>query len=130
MISPIGAPSNHKIKGMLASQVNSGRTHISLESSRYNPSLRKQPTSDLSHKRTSSARRRRNFGHPRAFMSMPQHENADRSRAERLFKTRQMQKADAPKATADYYAAEQALRDRTRELRQLRLAQEKRDLVS
>ena len=77
-----------------------------------------------------SARRGRNFGHPRAFMSMPQHENADRSRAERLFKTRQMQKADAPKATADYYAAEQALRDRTRELRQLRLAQEKRELVS
>jgi len=48
---------------------------------------------------------------------MPQRENADHARAERLFKTRELQKADAPKATADYYAAEQAVRDRTRELR-------------
>jgi hypothetical protein len=52
---------------------------------------------------------------------MPQRENADHARAERLFKTRELQKADAPKATADYYAAEQAIRDRTRELRRLRL---------
>jgi hypothetical protein len=64
---------------------------------------------------------------------MPQPENADRARAERLFKTREQQKADAPKATADYYAAEQAVRDRTRELRRLRLAraaQKKRDLAN
>jgi hypothetical protein len=33
MIRPSGAPSNHKIKGMLASQLNIGRTHRSLESS-------------------------------------------------------------------------------------------------
>jgi hypothetical protein len=66
-------------------------------------------------------------------LSMPEHENADRARAERLFRTRELQKADAPKATADYYAAEQAVRDRTRELRRLRLAREvnkKRDLAS
>lgn len=44
---------------------------------------------------------------------MPEHEDADHARAERLFKTREQQKADAPKATADYYAAEQAARDRT-----------------
>jgi len=64
---------------------------------------------------------------------MPKHENADHARAERLFKTRELQKADAPKATADYYAAEQAVRDRTRELRRLRLARggnKKRDLAS
>jgi hypothetical protein len=42
---------------------------------------------------------------------MPQQKNADRARAERLFKKREQQKADAPKATADYYAAEQAVRD-------------------
>jgi hypothetical protein len=64
---------------------------------------------------------------------MPQHENAERARAERLFKTREEQKADAPKATADYYAAEQAVRDRTQELRRLQLAREadnRRDLAS
>ena len=64
---------------------------------------------------------------------MPQHENADRARAERLFKMRELRKADAPKATADYYAAERAVRDWTRELRRLRLArdaQKKRDLAS
>jgi len=63
---------------------------------------------------------------------MPKHEN-ERARAERIFKTREQQKADAPKAIADYYAAQQAMRDRTERLRQLRLArdaEQKRDLVS
>jgi hypothetical protein len=55
---------------------------------------------------------------------MPQHENAARVRAERIFKAREYQKADAPKATADYYAAQQRLRDRTQELRRLRLERE------
>ena len=55
---------------------------------------------------------------------MPEHENEDRIRAERLFKAREQQKADASKATADYYAAQQKLRDRTQELRRLRLAGE------
>ncbi len=55
---------------------------------------------------------------------MPQRKNADR--VERLFKARERQKADAPKATADYYAAEQAVRDRTQELRRLRLARDAR----
>jgi hypothetical protein len=62
---------------------------------------------------------------------MPKHEN-ERARAERIFKTREQQKADAPKAIADYYAAQQAMRDRTERLRQLRLARDaaqKRDLV-
>jgi len=55
---------------------------------------------------------------------MPQHENAAHVRAERIFKAREYQKADAPKATADYYAAQQRLRDRTQELRRLRLERE------
>jgi len=54
---------------------------------------------------------------------MPPHET-ERARAERLFKVRERQKADAPKATIDYYGAQQAVRDRTRELRQLRLARD------
>ncbi|HET9714633.1 MAG TPA: hypothetical protein VFP60_00475 [Pseudolabrys sp.] len=57
---------------------------------------------------------------------MSQHENDDRARAERLFKMRERQKADAPKATADYYAAQERLRARTLELRRLRLAREAR----
>jgi len=60
----------------------------------------------------------------RRFTCMPQHENVDHARAERLFKAREHQKADATKATADYYAAEQQIRDRTQELRELRLARE------
>jgi hypothetical protein len=55
---------------------------------------------------------------------MSQHENADRARAERIFKAREYQKADAPKATADYYAALQRVRDRTQELKRLRLEHE------
>jgi hypothetical protein len=55
---------------------------------------------------------------------MPQHEKPDRARAERLFKIRELRKAEAPKATADYYAAQQAVRDRTRELKRLRLARD------
>ena len=53
---------------------------------------------------------------------MPQHDNQER--AERLFKTRELQKADAPKAMADYHAAIQHTRDRTEELRRQRLARE------
>ena len=55
---------------------------------------------------------------------MPEHKNADRARAERIFKARERREADAPKATADYYAAQQRIRDRTQELRRLRLARE------
>jgi len=55
---------------------------------------------------------------------MPQHENEVRARAERMFKLREFQKADLSKATADYRALEQRLRDRTQELRKLRLLRE------
>ena len=55
---------------------------------------------------------------------MPQQENADRARAERMFKAREQQRADGPKATADYYAALQRIRDRTQELRRSRLERE------
>ena len=55
---------------------------------------------------------------------MPDKRDADHIRAERLFKVREQQKADSPKATADYYAALQTVRDRTQELRRLRLTRE------
>jgi hypothetical protein len=55
---------------------------------------------------------------------MPEQHSYDRARTERLFKAREQQKADAPKATADYHAAEQALRERTHKLKRLRLARE------
>jgi hypothetical protein len=53
---------------------------------------------------------------------MPEHEAQDR--AERLFKAREQQKADAPKAMADYQAEIQRMRERTDELRRQRLARE------
>jgi hypothetical protein len=55
---------------------------------------------------------------------MLQDKNADRARAERIFKLREQRKADAPNATADYYTALQRVRDRTQELKRLRLARE------
>jgi len=55
---------------------------------------------------------------------MLQRDNEKRHRAERLFRSREEQKADAPKATAEYYAAQQRLLERTQELRQLRLERE------
>ena len=55
---------------------------------------------------------------------MPDKQDAERIRAERIFKLREQQKADGSKATAEYYAALQAVRDRTQELRRLRLARE------
>jgi hypothetical protein len=53
---------------------------------------------------------------------MPEHEKHER--AERLFKAREQQKADAPQAMAEYQANIQRLRDRTDELRRQRLARE------
>ena len=55
---------------------------------------------------------------------MLQRDNEKRHRAERLFRSREEQKADAPKATAEYYAAQQRLLERAQELRQLRLERE------
>ena len=55
---------------------------------------------------------------------MPERIDSTRDRAERIFKARQERQADAPKATAEYYAAQERLRDRTKELRQMRLARE------
>jgi hypothetical protein len=62
------------------------------------------------------------YGGAAGYALMLKHESKDHARAERLFKAREQQKADAPKATADYYAAEKALRERTEKLRRLRLA--------
>lgn len=50
-------------------------------------------------------------------------QDADRrERAEAHFKAREILKADAAKATEDYYAAQQDIVDRTRKLREQRLA--------
>ena len=58
-------------------------------------------------------------------MFMPSYAEENRRRAERQFKAREERKADAPKAWAEYQAAQQKVRDRTRELRELRLARAK-----
>jgi len=58
---------------------------------------------------------------------MPQQsEAAARARAEAMFKHRQEQAADAPKAMAEYRAAERARYDRMGQLRELRLARDVR----
>lgn len=51
---------------------------------------------------------------------------AARARAEAMFKHRQQQAADAPKAMAEYRAAERAKYDRMHQLRALRLARDGR----
>jgi len=45
-----------------------------------------------------------------------------RARAEARFKIREQQKADAPLALKEYYAAQEAEREKTRRLRALRLS--------
>jgi len=55
---------------------------------------------------------------------MPDKDETDR--AKRISKGRKEKLADAPQARADYYAAEQRIRDRTRHLREQRLAREAR----
>jgi len=62
------------------------------------------------------------FSGPTRYKGMPQHQHQDR--AERLFKAREQQKADAPQAMAEYHASIQRTRDRTEELRRQRLARE------
>jgi len=55
---------------------------------------------------------------------VPYNTEADRTRAEAIFKAREQRKADAPKAMKDYQTAQQAIRDRTVRLREERLARE------
>ena len=70
-------------------------------------------------------RRRGTFSGPTRYVGMPQQDQ--QNRAERLFKAREHQKADAPQAMAEYHAAIQRTRERTEELRRLRLAREARE---
>ncbi len=56
-------------------------------------------------------------------MSMPNNTETS-ARAERIFRRREELKADAPKAVQDYYAAQQRTIQRTRRLREERLARE------
>lgn len=64
------------------------------------------------------------------YIGMP---NIDRQKqraaAEREF-ARQQQKADAPVAMAEYRAAQDALRERTRQLREQRLARDAREATA
>ncbi len=55
---------------------------------------------------------------------MTHNAETDRSRAERIFRRREQLRADAPKAVQDYYAAQQAVIERTRKLREERIARE------
>jgi hypothetical protein len=55
---------------------------------------------------------------------MPYSTEADRSRAERISRRREQLKADAPKAMQDYQAAQRSVIERTRKLREERLARE------
>ena len=55
---------------------------------------------------------------------MSQQQSADRARPERFFKAREERKA-----IADYYAAEQALREQTQKLKRLRLARESQNTI-
>ena len=64
------------------------------------------------------------WNRPSRLIGMPERIDPTRQRAERIFKARQERRADAPKATAEYHAAQEKLRDRTKELRRLRLARE------
>jgi hypothetical protein len=48
----------------------------------------------------------------------------ERIRAERIFRRREERKADVPKAVSEYYAAQQRIIERTRKLREERLARE------
>jgi hypothetical protein len=50
-------------------------------------------------------------------------DDQQKRRAEHVFR-REQQKADAPNAVKDYQAAQQAVIDRTRKLREARLARE------
>jgi hypothetical protein len=47
-----------------------------------------------------------------------------RTRAERIFKSRGTRDVDGPKSVKDYYAAQQAVIERTHKLREARLARE------
>ena len=60
------------------------------------------------------------FGLPDDAQDKQEQQEKDARRDE----VRARQKADAPRATADYRAAEQAVRDRTAKLREARLARE------
>jgi hypothetical protein len=57
---------------------------------------------------------------------VPSNSEAARARAEAFFKRRQEQAADAPVAWTEYKDAQEAFRERTRALRELRLARKAR----
>ena len=58
-------------------------------------------------------------------LMLPKDRDSRRARAEAVFKVRHQQKHDAPVAMREYREAEQAERDKTRRLREERLARNK-----
>ncbi len=57
---------------------------------------------------------------------MPNNSEVARARAEALFKRREQQSAEAPLAWAEYRQAQEALRERTRKLREQRVGRDQR----
>ena len=55
---------------------------------------------------------------------MQHNTETERARAERIFRRHEDCKADIPKAVSEYYAAQQSIIERTRKLREERLARE------
>ena len=55
---------------------------------------------------------------------MQQNTETERARTERIFRRREELKADVSKAVSEYYAAQQSIIERTRKLREERLARE------
>ena len=55
---------------------------------------------------------------------MQHNTETERARAERIFRRHEERKADIPKAVSEYYAAQQSIIERTRKLREERLARE------
>jgi len=62
-------------------------------------------------------------------MSMIPKKRDQRALAEARFKIREQQKADAPLALQEYYAAQEAEREKTRRLRALRLSRASQPLL-
>ena len=55
---------------------------------------------------------------------MQHHTETERARAKRIFRRREELKAHVSKAVSEYYAAQQSIIERTRKLREERLARE------
>jgi hypothetical protein len=69
------------------------------------------------------------FAGPGRCPGMQKAHETDQARAERIFRAREEMKADAPNAMREYQEAQAALIERTRQLREQRLARERQAKV-